>query len=84
MNTKIPVIQRGKQATDNTCSNVSLKCENCDNQESMKIGEYESYPKWIPNTNDPKIMCSLCLGYMHLVCEPDKKNSSILTQKFFL
>ena len=45
MNTKIPVIQRGKQATDNKCSNVSLKCENCDNQESMKIGEYESYPK---------------------------------------
>ena len=39
----------------------------------MKIGEYESYPKWMPNTNDPKIMCPLCLGYMHLVSEPDKK-----------
>ena len=73
MNTKIPVIQRGKQATDNTCSNVSLKCENCDNQESMKISEYESYLKWMPNTNDPKIMCPLCLGYMHRVSEPDKK-----------
>ena len=74
MSTRIPTIQKGKQVTDNTCSNVSLKREDCGHQESMKISEYESYLKWMPNTNCPKKMCSLCLVYMHLVSELDKQN----------
>lgn len=73
MSTRIPIIRKGKQVTDNTCLTVSLKCENCDHQESMKMSEYESYLKWMPDTNDQKILCPFCLGYMHPVTDKDTK-----------
>ena len=73
MSTRIPTIRKGKQVTDNTCSTVSLICEDCGHQESMKISEYESYLKWMPDKNDQKILCPFCLGYMRPVNDKDKK-----------
>lgn len=71
MNTRIPVIRKGKQVKDNTCSIVSLKCENCGHQESMKKIEYDSYLEWMEDENDQKILCPFCLGYMR----PINKNN---------